>query len=103
MLSGAFLSNVGLDHAGLEETKQYLDERMAISNWYHLSLVLGTEEAILPYWTDGYQYNGIENSSLGSLEKKSPSHEGLWPIIAVVCCAAAVFIIFRRQGSAAEK
>jgi len=100
ILSGSFMNNVGLESDGYEVTKQYLDERMAISNWYLLSLTLETEEQILPYWAVGYDGIGSALCSLGDDEGSSSGDVlNWWPMMAAVLIAAMVYMFLRRRGN----
>nr|HOP09420.1 hypothetical protein [Candidatus Methanofastidiosa archaeon] len=96
----SFMNNVGLESDGYEVTKQYLDERMAISNWYLLSLTLETEEQILPYWAVGYDGIGSALCSLGDDEGSSSGDVlNWWPMMAAVLIAAMVYMFLRRRGN----
>jgi len=100
MLSGAFMNNVGLDPYGYSETKGYVQDRMAISNWYMLSLTLEMEEPLIPFW-NGAEY-GEENGacSLGGIQKGEVDMgmDRSYIILALLALLAILVILWRGRN-----
>ena len=98
MLSGAFMGNVGLDNEDYELTKSYLMERLAISNWYILALVLEDEEPIRPY--DFFLVGETDGSATyGTAQDGQADSLFRWEYAAmIVVLLAAIAAYIKRRG-----
>lgn len=102
VLSGAFMSNVGLPSEGYLLTKGYLQGRLVISNWYLLSLTMEVNEPILPYWAGTAGIFAMQCSlALGKNDAQGPGNGSLYVILsgsAILLSYILYLMIIKRRA-----